>query len=52
MALRLEIISPQRQKLGARGSIVLGVSGGSLGRALDNDWPLPDPNHIESCPKP
>ncbi len=48
MALRLEIISPQRQKLGARGSIVLGVSGGSLGRALDNDWPLPDPNRFLS----
>jgi type VI secretion system FHA domain protein len=42
MALRLEIISPQRQKLGARGSIVLGVAGGSIGRALDNDWALPD----------
>lgn len=48
MALRLEIISPQRQKLGARGSIVLGVSGGSIGRALDNDWPLPDPNRFLS----
>lgn len=48
MALRLEIISPQRQKLGARGSIVLGVAGGSIGRALDNDWPLPDPNRFLS----
>lgn len=48
MALRLEIISPQRQKLGAHGSIVLGVSGGSIGRALDNDWPLPDPNRFLS----
>src|SRR5690606_2881612 len=48
MALRLEIISPQRQKLGARGSIVLGVSGGSIGRALDNDWPLPDPHRFLS----
>ena len=48
MALRLEIISPQRQKLGARGSIVLGVAGGSVGRALDNDWPLPDPNRFLS----
>jgi type VI secretion system protein len=42
MALRLEIISPQRQTLGSRGSIVLGVAGGSVGRALDNDWALPD----------
>lgn len=48
MALRLEIISPQRQKLGARGSIVLGVSGGGIGRALDNDWALPDPNRFLS----
>lgn len=48
MALRLEIISPQRQKLGSRGSIVLGVAGGSIGRALDNDWPLPDPNRFLS----
>ncbi|MFO7325536.1 MAG: type VI secretion system-associated FHA domain protein TagH [Pseudomonadota bacterium] len=48
MALRLEIISPQRQKLGARGSIVLGVAGGSIGRALDNDWALPDPNRYLS----
>jgi type VI secretion system FHA domain protein len=48
MALRLEIISPQRQKLGARGSIVLGVAGGSIGRALDNDWALPDSNRFLS----
>ena len=48
MALRLEIISPQRQKLGARGSIVLGVAGGSIGRALDNDWALPDTHRFLS----
>src|SRR5687768_2259865 len=48
MALRLEIISPQRQKLGARGSIVLGVAGGSIGRALDNDWALPDSHRFLS----
>jgi type VI secretion system FHA domain protein len=48
MALRLEIISPQRQKLGARGSIVLGVAGGSVGRALDNDWALPDSHRFLS----
>jgi predicted component of type VI protein secretion system len=42
MALRLEIISNQRQQLGGRSSIVLGVAGGSIGRALDNDWALPD----------
>jgi type VI secretion system protein len=48
MALRLEIISNQRQQLGARASIVLGVSGGSVGRALDNDWSLPDPQRYLS----
>ena len=42
MALRIEVISSQRQQLGTRASIVLGVAGGSIGRALDNDWALPD----------
>ena len=42
MALRLEVISDQRHLLGDRSSIVLGVTGGSIGRALDNDWVLPD----------
>jgi type VI secretion system FHA domain protein len=42
MALRLQIISHHRQQLGQRSSIVFGVSGGSIGRALDNDWVLPD----------
>lgn len=42
MALRLEIISSQQRDLGPNASIVLGVSGGSIGRALDNDWSLPD----------
>ena len=48
MALRLEVVSNQRQALGALSSIVLGVSGGSIGRALDNDWPLPDPRRYLS----
>jgi predicted component of type VI protein secretion system len=48
MALRLEVISNQRQGLGALSSIVLGVSGGSIGRALDNDWALPDPRRYLS----
>jgi len=48
MALRLEVISSQRQVLGALSSIVLGVSGGSIGRALDNDWALPDPRRYLS----
>jgi predicted component of type VI protein secretion system len=50
MALRLEIISNQRQQLGGRSSIVLGVSGGSIGRALDNDWSLPDAQrYLSGC---
>ena len=48
MALHLEVISNQRQALGGLSSIVLGVSGGSIGRALDNDWALPDPRRYLS----
>ncbi|MET0280874.1 MAG: type VI secretion system-associated FHA domain protein TagH [Steroidobacteraceae bacterium] len=48
MALRLEIISQQREQLGSRASILLGASGGSIGRALDNDWSLPDPQRYLS----
>jgi type VI secretion system FHA domain protein len=48
MALRLEVISSQRQALGPLSSIVLGVSGGTIGRALDNDWSLPDPRRFLS----
>lgn len=43
MALRLTVISDHREQLGANGSIVLGVGGGNIGRARDNDWSLPDP---------
>lgn len=42
MALRLSVISEQRDRLRERSSIVFGVTGGSIGRALDNDWVLPD----------
>ena len=42
MALRLDVISEHRERLGERSRIVLGVAGGSIGRALDNDWVLPD----------
>jgi predicted component of type VI protein secretion system len=48
MALRLEVISSQRPDLGPLSSIVFGVSGGSIGRALDNDWALPDPRRYLS----
>ncbi len=42
MALRLEIISAQREQLGKRARIILGDADCSIGRALDNDWALPD----------
>ncbi len=48
MALRLDIISDQRQRLGGRAGIVFGVAGGSIGRAADNDWVLPDPQRYLS----
>src|SRR5665213_2934925 len=43
MALKLTVVSDQRDALGRDASIVLGVGGGSIGRAHDNDWVLPDP---------
>jgi type VI secretion system protein ImpI len=42
MALRLEIISAHREELGNRARVVLDDAGCSIGRALDNDWALPD----------
>jgi type VI secretion system FHA domain protein len=42
VALRLTVVSEQRGPLGRNASIVLGVGGGSIGRAHDNDWVLPD----------
>ena len=42
MALRLQIISDQRNSLGEHARAVFGVGGGSIGRAHDNDWVLPD----------
>jgi predicted component of type VI protein secretion system len=49
MALKLTILSEQSVPLGARGSIVFGVGGGSIGRAHDNDWVLPDPQRYLSA---
>jgi len=43
MALKLTVLSEQSEQLGALGSIVIGVGGGGIGRANDNDWVLPDP---------
>ncbi|MGA8705435.1 MAG: type VI secretion system-associated FHA domain protein TagH, partial [Steroidobacteraceae bacterium] len=49
MALKLTIQSEQREQLGSRASIVFGVGGGSIGRAHDNDWVLPDPQRYLSA---
>ena len=49
MALRLTITSEQGPLLGDSASIVFGVGGGSIGRAHDNDWVLPDPQRYVSA---
>jgi predicted component of type VI protein secretion system len=49
MALKLTVLSEQSAVLGARQSIVMGVGGGSIGRAHDNDWVLPDPDRYLSA---
>ena len=43
MALRLTIISEQGSELGAQASTLIGAEGGTIGRAPDNAWVLPDP---------
>lgn len=48
MALRLRIISAQSSALGDAASTVFGVQGGTIGRATDNDWVLPDPERFLS----
>src|SRR5471032_3181465 len=49
MALKLTVLSEQHASLGARASIVVWVGGGTIGRAHDNDWVLPDPNRYLSA---
>ncbi|HKE45218.1 MAG TPA: type VI secretion system-associated FHA domain protein TagH [Steroidobacteraceae bacterium] len=48
MALRLRVVSEHARILGAEGTKVFGVHGGSIGRASDNDWILPDPERYVS----
>jgi type VI secretion system protein len=48
MPLTLKIISKQRHILGADSLRVFSVHGGSIGRAPDNDWVLPDPDRYIS----
>jgi type VI secretion system protein len=49
MAMRLRVVSSQSKQLAERASKVFGVHGGSIGRAADNDWILPDPERYISA---
>ncbi|HVO00138.1 MAG TPA: type VI secretion system-associated FHA domain protein TagH [Steroidobacteraceae bacterium] len=49
MALRLTILSEQSAALGERATLILDKAGGTIGRADDNDWVLPDPNRYVSA---
>ncbi|MGH8297178.1 MAG: type VI secretion system-associated FHA domain protein TagH, partial [Steroidobacteraceae bacterium] len=49
MSLRLRVVSDHRRQLAERHTVVLGVSGGSIGRSSDNDWVLPDPQRYISA---
>jgi len=48
MAIKLRVISDQYRELGEHRSRVFGVNGGSIGRAPDNDWVLPDQKRLVS----
>ena len=49
MPLTLRIISSQKDLLGPEGIHVFSVHGGTIGRAPDNDWVLPDPDRYLSA---
>ncbi len=49
MPLTLRIISLQKDVLGPEGIHVFSVHGGTIGRAPDNDWVLPDPERYLSA---
>jgi type VI secretion system protein len=48
MALRLRVVSEHSTRLGAKSTKVFGVHGGTVGRATDNEWILPDPERYLS----
>jgi type VI secretion system protein len=48
MTLRLSVVSEHGIRLGQNSSKVFGVHGGSIGRATDNAWILPDPERYLS----
>ena len=49
MPLTLRIISKQKDLLGSDSTKVFSVHGGTIGRAPDNDWILPDPDRYVSA---
>ena len=48
MAIKLRVISDHYRELGEQRSRVFGVNGGTIGRAPDNDWVLPDAGRLVS----
>jgi len=48
MALKLRVTSYGGQPMGAAAEHVFDESGGSIGRATDSDWCLPDPERVVS----
>jgi type VI secretion system protein len=48
MALRLRVVSDHASRLGEQSTKVFGVHGGTIGRATDNEWILPDPERYLS----
>lgn len=48
MAIKLRVISDHYQELGEQRARVFGVNGGTIGRAPDNDWVLPDSKRLVS----
>jgi type VI secretion system protein len=48
MALRLRVVSEHSTRIGTLAAKVFGVHGGTIGRATDNDWILPDPERFLS----
>jgi type VI secretion system protein len=48
MAIKLRVISDHYRELGEQRTRVFGVNGGTIGRAPDNDWVLPDAGRLIS----
>ena len=48
MAIKLRVISDHYRELGEQRARVFGVNGGTIGRAPDNDWVLPDAGRLVS----